>query len=293
MQTAPTRAGHPPGLYVLFFTELWERYSFYSMMAILTLYMDEALHFSTTQIGAVYGGYIGGVYFMPLIGGFLADRVLGFNRAVIVGGVLMMIGHLVLARRIAPLLLHGARAARLRRRLHQAERLDHRRQPLSRPPGAARRGLQPLLHGDQHRRVHLAADGRLVPRALRLERGVRIGRRRDVPVAAGLHRLQPARGRRGADGRGEVGRGDVGRPRAGARRASSRCSSSSSSRRSSGSPSTRTASRSPSGRATTRSRTSRPRASSRSSRSASSSSRARSSRSGRGSPSAATSRRRR
>jgi len=97
MQTAPTRAGHPPGLYVLFFTELWERYSFYSMMAILTLYMDEALHFNTAQIGAVYGGYIGGVYFMPLIGGFLADRVLGFNRAVMIGCVLMMIGHLVLA----------------------------------------------------------------------------------------------------------------------------------------------------------------------------------------------------
>jgi POT family proton-dependent oligopeptide transporter len=94
---ADSRASHPPGLYVLFFTELWERYSFYSMMAILTLYMDEALHFSTSQIGLVYGGYIGGVYFMPLIGGLLADRLLGFNRAVIIGCVLMMIGHLVLA----------------------------------------------------------------------------------------------------------------------------------------------------------------------------------------------------
>ena len=49
---------HPTGLYVLFFTELWERYSFYSMMAILTLYMDEALHFDAARIGRVYGGYI-------------------------------------------------------------------------------------------------------------------------------------------------------------------------------------------------------------------------------------------
>jgi proton-dependent oligopeptide transporter, POT family len=93
----PRRQRHPPGLYVLFLTELWERYSFYSMMAILTLYMDEALHFDAARIGAVYGGYIGGVYLLPLAGGFLADRVLGFNRAVIIGGAVMLLGHLVLA----------------------------------------------------------------------------------------------------------------------------------------------------------------------------------------------------
>ncbi len=88
---------HPPGLYVLFFTELWERYSFYSMMAILTLYMDEVLHFDAARIGRVYGGYIGGVYLLPLVGGLLADRVLGFYRAVLIGGALMMLGHLVLS----------------------------------------------------------------------------------------------------------------------------------------------------------------------------------------------------
>src|SRR5438132_9069371 len=91
------RASHPRGLYVLFFTELWERYSFYSMMAILSLYMNEVLRFDVAHVGRVYGGYIAGVYFMPLLGGLLADRVLGFNRAVILGGVLMMLGHLVLA----------------------------------------------------------------------------------------------------------------------------------------------------------------------------------------------------
>ncbi len=93
----PTPHRHPPGLYVLFFTELWERYSFYSMMAILTLYMDEALRFDAARIGRVYGGYIGGVYLMPLVGGLVADRVLGFYRAVILGGLIMMAGHLVLA----------------------------------------------------------------------------------------------------------------------------------------------------------------------------------------------------
>ena len=87
---------HPPGLYVLFFTELWERYSFYSMMAILSLYMNEALHFNVAQVGRVYGAYTAGVYFLPLFGGLLADRLLGFNRAIIIGGALMMLGHLVL-----------------------------------------------------------------------------------------------------------------------------------------------------------------------------------------------------
>lgn len=96
-EAAAVRHRHPTGLYVLFFTELWERYSFYSMMAILTLYMDEALHFPADRIGTIYGGYIAGVYFMPLIGGTLADRVIGFNRAVIIGGVLMCLGHFVLA----------------------------------------------------------------------------------------------------------------------------------------------------------------------------------------------------
>lgn len=95
--TAIEPSRHPRGLYVLFFTELWERYSFYSMMAILTLYMDEALHFDAARIGLVYGSYIGGVYLLPLVGGWLADRVLGFYRAVIIGGVIMMAGHLVLA----------------------------------------------------------------------------------------------------------------------------------------------------------------------------------------------------
>src|SRR5512141_3242119 len=96
-RTVTPTTGHPPGLYVLFMTELWERYSFYSMMAILTPYMDEQLHFSKAWSAQIYGGYIGAVYFMPLIGGFLADRVLGFNKAIVIGGILMAIGQLMLA----------------------------------------------------------------------------------------------------------------------------------------------------------------------------------------------------
>ncbi len=101
------RAPHPPGLYVMFFTELWERYSFYSMVAILSLYMNEALHFDVAYVGRVYGAYTAGVYFLPLFGGLLADRVLGFNRAIIGGGILMMFGHLVLGIEARPFFYLG------------------------------------------------------------------------------------------------------------------------------------------------------------------------------------------
>lgn len=92
-----TTAKHPAGLYVLFFTELWERYSFYALIALLVLYMDEYLLFPKAKTYQVWGGFMGAVYFLPLLGGFLADRWLGFYRAVIIGAVLMGIGQFVLA----------------------------------------------------------------------------------------------------------------------------------------------------------------------------------------------------
>ena len=105
--TQPRRGSHPPGLYVLFFTELWERYSFYSMVAILALYMNEALHFDVAHVGQIYGAYTAGVYVMPVAGGFIADRFLGFNRSIIVGGVLMMLGHLALGVESLPFFYSG------------------------------------------------------------------------------------------------------------------------------------------------------------------------------------------
>jgi POT family proton-dependent oligopeptide transporter len=101
------RAAHPPGLYVLFFTELWERYSFYSMVSILTLYMTEALHFDVARAGQIYGLYTAGVYFLPLFGGLLADRAFGFARSVLMGGTLMMLGHLVLGVERMPFFYSG------------------------------------------------------------------------------------------------------------------------------------------------------------------------------------------
>lgn len=105
--TDTRRASHPPGLYVLFFTELWERYSFYSMVSILALYMNEALGFDVARAGRIYGAYTAGVYFLPLFGGLLADRLLGFSRSVIVGGLLMMLGHLVLGVERMPFFYGG------------------------------------------------------------------------------------------------------------------------------------------------------------------------------------------
>ena len=99
--------GHPPGLYVLFATEFWERYGFYSLAAILTLYMDEHLRFSQQLSGQVYGGYLAAVYFMPLVGGFLADRLLGYNRSVMIGAVLMGLGYLSVATGTLPLFFAG------------------------------------------------------------------------------------------------------------------------------------------------------------------------------------------
>jgi proton-dependent oligopeptide transporter, POT family len=107
MSTERQGARHPAGLYVLFFTELWERYSFYSMMAILSLYMNEALHFDVAHVGRVYGAYTAGVYFLPVFGGLVADRALGFNRAIIAGGVLMMFGHLALGIEALPFFYLG------------------------------------------------------------------------------------------------------------------------------------------------------------------------------------------
>ena len=88
---------HPIGLRVLFFTEMWERFSYYGMRALLALYLTKYLNFTDSQAGQVYGVYTALVYLTPLFGGYLADRFLGNRRAIYIGGILMMFGHLSLA----------------------------------------------------------------------------------------------------------------------------------------------------------------------------------------------------
>jgi len=89
--------GHPNGLFVLFFAELWERFSYYGMRALLVFYMLKGfLGYGDTQAYAVYGAYTALVYMTPFFGGWIADNVLGQRRAVVLGGLLMAAGHLMM-----------------------------------------------------------------------------------------------------------------------------------------------------------------------------------------------------
>src|ERR1044072_4757254 len=96
-QTQSTsKVKHPEGLFVLFFTEMWERFSYYGMRAIFTLYMTKALFFDKAHASNIYGSYTGLVYLTPLIGGYVADRYWGNRRSIFVGGILMAIGQLLM-----------------------------------------------------------------------------------------------------------------------------------------------------------------------------------------------------
>lgn len=94
---------HPRALFILFFAEMWERFSYYGMRALLTLYMVQELFKEMSQTEAdskalgIYGSYTAMVYLFPVVGGILADKVLGFRKAIIFGGLLMMAGHFALA----------------------------------------------------------------------------------------------------------------------------------------------------------------------------------------------------
>lgn len=89
--------GHPKGLYVCFFTEMWERFSFYGMKALLLLYLTKYHLFSDDNGYNLVGAYGGLVYAMPVIGGLIADRWLGMRKAVVFGGILLVLGHLGMA----------------------------------------------------------------------------------------------------------------------------------------------------------------------------------------------------
>ena len=87
----------PKQLYLLFFAEMWERFSFYGMKALLIAYMVSQLHYDDPKAYAIFGSYAALVYTMPMFGGFMADRFIGYQRAVMFGGIMMTIGHFVLA----------------------------------------------------------------------------------------------------------------------------------------------------------------------------------------------------
>ena len=90
------KTGHPKGLYVLFATEFWERFSYYGMRAIFVLFMTKYLFFNKGEASNIYGTYTGLVYLTPLIGGYVADRYWGNRKSIFVGGLLMALGQFLL-----------------------------------------------------------------------------------------------------------------------------------------------------------------------------------------------------
>ena len=107
--TAPGAAAdlsrHPPGLKVIFLTEMWERFSYYGMRALLVLYLVKSLGYARADALELYGAYTGLVYLTPLFGGYLADRYLGIRQGAVIGAIVMMCGHFAMA---VPKLLHVA-----------------------------------------------------------------------------------------------------------------------------------------------------------------------------------------
>lgn len=91
-----TWIGHPRGLFLLFFVEMWERFSFYGMRALLIFYLTQHFLFSDRDAAHAYGAYMSLIYISPLMGGYLADRYIGQRKAVLFGGIVIAIGHIIL-----------------------------------------------------------------------------------------------------------------------------------------------------------------------------------------------------
>lgn len=96
MSTSSSQQGHPRGLYLLFFTEMWERFSYYGMRAIFILFMTKALLFPPDEASVIYGSFTGLVYLTPLLGGYLADRYWGNRKSIFLGGIIMAVGQFMM-----------------------------------------------------------------------------------------------------------------------------------------------------------------------------------------------------
>ncbi|HZK97206.1 MAG TPA: peptide MFS transporter [Prolixibacteraceae bacterium] len=89
--------GHPKGLIVAFFANMGERFGYYTMLAIFVLYLQAKFGFSTAEAGGIYGSFLFGIYFLPLLGGYVADNVLGYGKTITIGIVIMFLGYTLLA----------------------------------------------------------------------------------------------------------------------------------------------------------------------------------------------------
>jgi POT family proton-dependent oligopeptide transporter len=96
MNEKAVKTGHPKGLWVLFGTEMWERFNFYGMRAILTLFLVNSLMMKEADASLIYGGFLGLCYLTPMLGGFIADRFFGNRNCILLGGLMMAIGQFLL-----------------------------------------------------------------------------------------------------------------------------------------------------------------------------------------------------
>ena len=184
--------GHPSGLSTLFFTEMWERFSYYGMRAFLILYMvtpvaDGGLGFSDPDAASIYGTYTGSVWGAAILGGIVADRFLGQYRSVLIGGIIIALGHFTLAFKALPFFYTGLALIVVGTGLLKPNvstlvgSLYRTRRP------ASRRRVLDFLHGHQPRRLHGTADRRLSGAARRLAHRVRLGRHRHGVRSDAVH----------------------------------------------------------------------------------------------------------
>ena len=147
----PEAIGHPKGLYMLFFAEMWERFSYYGMRALLIFYLTQHWLFNDSKSNLIYGAYTSLVYITPVLGGYLADRYLGQRRAVLFGGILLCVrplpdggrGRRRTERPDDQRLLDRARLHHRRLGLPEGQHLGDGRTALSAPPIPAATGPTP------------------------------------------------------------------------------------------------------------------------------------------------------
>ena len=96
MSETAVKSGHPKGLWVLFGTEMWERFNFYGMRAILTLFLVNSLMMKEEEASLIYGGFLGLCYLTPMLGGFISDRFFGNRNCILLGGLMMAVGQFLL-----------------------------------------------------------------------------------------------------------------------------------------------------------------------------------------------------
>ena len=107
MSEIQIKKGHPNGLMTLFFSEMWERFCYYGMRVLLTLYLVKSLMNGDADAALIYGAYTGLVYAAPILGGKLADKYLGYRNAVLLGAILMSIGEFLILGGSEEFLLFG------------------------------------------------------------------------------------------------------------------------------------------------------------------------------------------